>query len=258
MATRRPAGSGWQDRKAAASISSPRLRVAMMPAWPKSASWVTSGVAEAAVCDAAARWPATDRPPMTVSTGSLRPTRRAVRANPRGLPNDSTYSMASLVCSSCSHHVSMSLLDTSYLSPTEANDDTPRPSRRMCSSSAIPMPPDCMTSPAMPGAGMPTAKVALRRACVDAIPKQLGPTRRIPYRRQIASSSAPPPPRLAVITMSDRTPRSAAGRCHAGHLGWRHGDNGEIDAGRQVRRRGEACQPFHRAGPAGSPRTQVR
>ncbi len=97
----------------------------MMPAWSNSASCVTSGVAAAAVCEAAARWPAADRPPMTVSTGSLRPTRRAVRANPRGLPNDSTYSTASLVCSSCSHQVSMSLLETSYLSPTEANDDTP-------------------------------------------------------------------------------------------------------------------------------------
>ena len=75
----------------------------MIPAWANSASWVTSGVAAAAVCDAAARWPAAERPLMTVSTGIRRPTRRAVRANLRGLPNDSTYSTASLVSPSCSH-----------------------------------------------------------------------------------------------------------------------------------------------------------
>ena len=34
---------------------------------------------------------------MTVSTGIRRPTRRAVRANSRGLPNDSTYRIASRV-----------------------------------------------------------------------------------------------------------------------------------------------------------------
>ena len=89
-ATRLPAGSGWLASRAAASTSSPRLRAAMMPAWANSASWVTSGVAAAAVCDAAARWPADERPLITVSTGIRWPTRRAVRANLRGLPNDST------------------------------------------------------------------------------------------------------------------------------------------------------------------------
>ena len=90
IATRLPAGSGWQASSATASMSSPRLAVVMMPAWPNSASWVTRGVAAAAVCEAAARWPAADRPPTTVSTGIRCPTRRAVRANLRGLPKDST------------------------------------------------------------------------------------------------------------------------------------------------------------------------
>ena len=128
IAIRSPAGSGWAASMAAASISSPMPGTAMMPAWANSASWVTRGVAAAAVWEAAARWPAADRPPSTVSTGICCPTRRAVRANFRGLPNDSTYSTASLVRRSCSHQVSRSLLDTSYLSPTEANDDTPIPS----------------------------------------------------------------------------------------------------------------------------------
>ena len=59
----------------------------------------------------------------------LAATLRAVRANLRGLPNDSMYSTASRVTPSCSHHVSMSLPDTSSLSPTEANEEMPMPSR---------------------------------------------------------------------------------------------------------------------------------
>ena len=83
---------------------------------------------------------------MTVSTGIRCATRRAVPANLRGLPNDSTYRTASWVTSSCAHQVSRSVGDTSYLSPTDAKEDTPMPSLDICSSSAIPTPPDCTTS----------------------------------------------------------------------------------------------------------------
>ena len=89
IATVRPAGGGWVASSAVAPISSPKLGVAMIPACSNSASLVTSGVATAAVCDAAARWPASLRPACTVSTGIFSPTRRAVRPNLRGLPNDS-------------------------------------------------------------------------------------------------------------------------------------------------------------------------
>src|SRR6266487_1223624 len=88
-----------------------------------------SGAAMAAVCEAAARCPGADRPACTVSTGICLPTRPAARPNLRGLPNDSTYSTASSVTPSCSHQDSMSLLDTSSLLPTEANDEIPMPSR---------------------------------------------------------------------------------------------------------------------------------
>ncbi len=89
IATVRPAGGGWVASSAVAPISSPKLGVAMIPACSNSASLVTSGEATAAVCDAAARWPASLRPAWTVSTGIFSPTRRAVRPNLRGLPNDS-------------------------------------------------------------------------------------------------------------------------------------------------------------------------
>jgi hypothetical protein len=141
---------------------------------------VTSGVAAAAVCDAAARRPASDRPETTVSSGIRRLTLRAVRANLRGLPNDSTYSRPSRVTGSDSHHCSMSLLLTSYLSPTDANVDTPMPSRDSWSRSAMPTPPDCTTTPASPDVGREAANVASKPAAVFVIPRQFGPTNRIP------------------------------------------------------------------------------
>ena len=143
---------------------------------------------------------------MTVSTGIRCATRRAVPANLRGLPNDSTYSTASWVTSSCAHQVSRSVGDTSYLSPAEANEDTPIPSRDICSSSAIPTPPDCTISPATPRTGWPAVNVASSPIHGMITPKQLGPSSRIPYRRQTASSSAPAAPRHELITISARTP----------------------------------------------------
>ena len=174
IATRLPRGSGWQASSAAVSMSSPRLVVATMPACSNRASWVASGVAATAVCEAA-RWPAGDRAPMTVSTGIRRATRRAVPENLRGLPNDSTYRTAIWVTSSCAHQVSRLLGDTSYLSPTEANEDTPMPSLDICSSSAIPTPPDCTTMPATPRSGWSAAKVASRPIQGMMMPKQSRP-----------------------------------------------------------------------------------
>jgi len=74
---------------AVAPISSPKLGVAIIPACSNNASLVTSGVVADEVWVAAARCPASLRPAWTVITGIRAPTRRAVRANLRGLPNDS-------------------------------------------------------------------------------------------------------------------------------------------------------------------------
>ena len=62
----------------------------MTPAWWNSASTVTSDAPiRAPVCDPVARAPAAERPLFTAMIGLLRPTRRAIRANLRGLPTDS-------------------------------------------------------------------------------------------------------------------------------------------------------------------------
>ena len=135
-------------------------------------------------------------------------TRRAVRANLRGLPNDSMYSTASRVTPSCSHHSSMSLLDTSSLSPTDANEEIPMPSRDRWSTMAKPRPPDCMTRPATPGRAGRAANVASRPRPGTATPKESGPISRMPYRRQVASRAPfAPASSPAVITTRDRAPR---------------------------------------------------
>ena len=168
--------------------------------------------------EAAARWPAADRPPMTVSTGIRCPTRRAVRANLRGLPNDSTYSTASLVTPSCSHHISMSLLETSYLSPTEANDETPMPEPGQVleqrDAHAAGLHHQARAAGAA-GCGGGEGRVQARRAGT-ATPKQFGPTSRMPYLRQMASRSAPSAPRPEVITTSALHAPLAARGCHLG------------------------------------------
>jgi len=61
----------------------------MTPAWWKSASTASSEPASAAVCEPAAFAPARVRPPFMARIGFVRATRRARRANLRGLPNDS-------------------------------------------------------------------------------------------------------------------------------------------------------------------------
>ena len=61
-----------------------------MPACSNRACRVTSGVAAFAARAPASRPPAADRPTSTVSTGMVRPTWRAVRANLGGFPIDSS------------------------------------------------------------------------------------------------------------------------------------------------------------------------
>ena len=61
----------------------------MTPAWSNRASTVADGAAAAAVCEAPARFPAEERPENTARTGLRRASARTIRANLRGLPNDS-------------------------------------------------------------------------------------------------------------------------------------------------------------------------
>ncbi len=56
----------------------------MTPAWWSKASTATSPPESAAVCEAAARLPASVRPAFTATMGTRLPTHRAIRMNHRG------------------------------------------------------------------------------------------------------------------------------------------------------------------------------
>src|SRR3984893_4934794 len=90
IATRFPEGSGWLPSNNATSNSSANVSVRMTPACWNSASTVMSEAESSApVWDDVARLPAGDRPPFTARIGLDLLTRRAVRVDFGGVPNDS-------------------------------------------------------------------------------------------------------------------------------------------------------------------------
>ena len=149
-ATRPPRGSGCDESIAAASRNSERLRARSTPAWRKSASTATSELANAAVCDTAARAPAAVAPPFNASTGFFRATRRAILPKRNGLPKLSRYSAMTLVASSSSQYSSRSFDETSALFPSDTNAESPSPRPRACSTTASPSAPLCDANPTDP------------------------------------------------------------------------------------------------------------
>ena len=65
MASPRPPSAGWSASRAPQSSNSSSVSTRITPAWLNSASTTMSGLASAAVCDAAARDPAVLRPDFT-------------------------------------------------------------------------------------------------------------------------------------------------------------------------------------------------
>ena len=85
-----PARERLATRAARPRRSAPRACArGCTPAWWKSASTAASEPASAAVCELAARAPARVVPAFIARIGFRRATRRAIRPNLRGLPNDS-------------------------------------------------------------------------------------------------------------------------------------------------------------------------
>ena len=129
-ASRLPAGSGWSASIRAASSSSPR-RVGADHAGLREQR-VHGGVRVPPRPRCATRRPAArpaERPLLTASTGLRRASARAVRANRRGLPNDSRYSATARVAGSSYQYASRSLPLTSALLPSETNVEMPHPVR---------------------------------------------------------------------------------------------------------------------------------
>ena len=182
--------------------------MAITPACSNRACRVSGRGTVAGARAAASRLPFADRATLTARTGIARPRVRAARVNLRGFPTDSRYSKASFVAASDPSHCSTSLAETSSLSPSDTKEETPTPSRDRCCSITTPTPPDCSARPARPARGWRAASVASRPTLVLATPKVAGPTIRMPWRRQMPSSSARPAPvSPEVITTSALTPR---------------------------------------------------
>ncbi len=124
-ATRRPAGSGWAVSSSATSKPWEIRSTLITPVWRSNAS--SRG----------------ERPLVTTTTGVRRPTRRASRANFRGLPKVSTCMKTTSVAGSSSQNCRRSLPLTSTRSPAETKQDSPTPRAAAASSSAAPSGPDC-------------------------------------------------------------------------------------------------------------------
>ena len=193
--------------------------------------------------------PDTDVPPLRATTGLRWDTALAMRAKRTGSPNDSRYSSTTLVASSSAHRRSRSLPLTSALLPIDTNDEMPAPRRSASAAMAIPTPPDWEAMAMPPGRKRWLVYVALRPHAVDTTPSELGPTRRMPWRRAAASTcscmAAPATPASAnpaVTTTALRHSGGAALLDGLGHCRGRHGDDGEVgDASSSSSlRRGEA------------------
>ena len=115
---------------------------------------------------------------------------------------------------------------TSSIEPSEATALKPVCSRSAQSRTAVTSAPDWLTKPTLPGRAMPFAKVALNPATGFMIPRQFGPTIRIPLARAVSrmrpSSARPSGPvslNPAEMMIAARTPTAAHSSISAGTPG---------------------------------------
>src|SRR3954467_6074515 len=241
-ATRRPSGSGWWASRLPTSNICATVSTRMTPAEANRAATDCSGTATDVPTRPGVTF--TCRPLFTATTGLVRPTLRANRANLRGLPKLSRCRSTTSVPGSVDQYWSRSLPLTSARLPAETNVDRPRLRLRARSRSATPRAPDWAKNPTRPRPGTIGARLAFSRTSgsVFTMPKQLGPTTRIPEARAAATScrsAAPPPPpppplppRLADPAGDDHEsadPLAPAGLDHVGDLVGRDGEDGEVE-----------------------------
>ena len=121
-------------------------------------------------------------PVRTATIGRRRDTRLAMRANFRGLPNDSVYIAITRVVSSSSQNCSRSLPEMSHLSPSEMNQDSPIRSRSAWVRSDAPSEPDCSEIATGPGGRVTGTSDAWSPISgrEEATPMLPGPTIRMP------------------------------------------------------------------------------
>ncbi|KFC52060.1 hypothetical protein GY12_11280 [Micrococcus luteus] len=136
----------------------------------------------------------------TTTTGLVRESRRAMRENLRGLPNDSRYTPTAAVWGSASKNCMASLPETSARLPALIEVEIPTPRRLTPAETMAPTAPDWLNRPTGPRWARPGDGEALRRIAgsVRTRPAEAGPITRMPWararetRRRWASSPSAP------------------------------------------------------------------
>ena len=136
--------------------------------------------------------PNRETPDLTTMTGLMSARFRATRENLRGLPIDSRYRPTASVESSSIQYCMRSFPETSTRLPADAKVEMPRFRRAAEARTAMPSAPDWAKRPSRPCGGSVGAREALSRTAGSLlmIPKELGPTTRIPDPRARRTSSA--------------------------------------------------------------------
>ena len=129
------------------------------------------------VCEEVARAPAAERPLLTATIGLVRPTRRAIRANLRGFPNDSRYSRITSVSVVGLPVVEQVVAGDVGLVADRHERREPEPELRAWSMIARPSAPLCERNPTRPGGGHAARRwrSAGRRGAVFRMPEAVGP-----------------------------------------------------------------------------------
>ena len=145
--------------------------------------------------------------------GRVRATRVAMRANLRGLPNDSVYMAITRVRSSSSQNCKRSFPEMSRLSPSDTNQLSPTSSCWASCSTDEPRVPDCIEMATTPGRRSPCASDACSAGAspngAEAIPMLAGPTMRNPLRRACSTmASRSMPSRVSSTAVTTTAPRT--------------------------------------------------
>ena len=180
----RPFGSGWCASSCATSNISPVVSTLIRPLCRNSASTAVGGRSLSRTA-----WPSGTpwvlRPDFSATTGLRRASRRATRANLRGLPIDSMYSSTSSVASSEYQYCIRSLPETSARLPADTKVDSPNPRPITSARMVTPSAPDWQKNPTRPAVGISGDRLAFSEIRGSALitPSAFGPITRSPYER---------------------------------------------------------------------------
>jgi hypothetical protein len=187
MARWLPRGRKWENSALAAANSWPRLYRRITPARRRAASNTASSPTCAPECRWAAREPTGWRPTLISSTGLTRAAARSALTKRRASLMPSTYRKMLSVRESDTMYSRASPKSTSTEVPRETTEEKPTLLGRAQSRMAEQRAPDWEIRPMEPLMAPPRAKLALSPSSGRSTPRQLGPSRRMRWRRAFST-----------------------------------------------------------------------